>query len=181
MLDIINDKTKEINDHLKTLYDFFPTFLMADGLFQIALKPLTAPDKSYFAWDITGRNLTLMAVEAVGYFLVVLVIEFVLSSPGLMTKLGFIINWSPDQGDEEPLDDDVESEKRRILSTLNGGIPSKASSINAAADNGHPVDNQSVDESNSLASSSNWGEDTVVLAGLRKVYKGTDGKPPNGM
>ena len=53
VLDLISDDTRKVNDKLKTLYDFFPTFLMADGLFQIALKPLASPDKSYFAWDVT--------------------------------------------------------------------------------------------------------------------------------
>merc|ERR1719295_2172033 len=184
VLDIISDNTKRINDKLKTLYDFFPTFLMADGLFQIATKDLLNQDESYYAWDITGRQLTFMTIEAVGYFLVVLLIEYVLSSPGLLTQLGVITNCA--DFDEERLDDDVENERKRIIANLNDELPSAASSINGTDINDSPPKESSVrgignmEASTSLASSSkHWGEDTVVLAGLRKVYKGSNGKPPN--
>eukprot|EP00486_Rosalina_sp_Unknown_P000997 CAMPEP_0201566782 /NCGR_PEP_ID=MMETSP0190_2-20130828/6860_1 /ASSEMBLY_ACC=CAM_ASM_000263 /TAXON_ID=37353 /ORGANISM="Rosalina sp." /LENGTH=1780 /DNA_ID=CAMNT_0047985985 /DNA_START=1581 /DNA_END=6920 /DNA_ORIENTATION=- len=174
VLDGINDQTKEINDAFENVYRIFPTFLMADGLFQIALKPLLYPDDSYFKWDIIGRDCTLMAIECVGYFLVVLLVEYCLNQPWVLTKLGFITNVVDDV--KEELDSDVEKEINRIQSYMPHNQVSCASSINNSENNGYNEELVSNGANNGIADNCS---DTVVLAGLRKVYKGSNGRPPN--
>eukprot|EP01083_Nonionella_stella_P122957 370200_1 len=130
VLQQINEETKDINDALMNVYRIFPTFLMADGLFQIAVKPLAASfgdDNSYYDWDIVGRDLTLMGIECVGYFIVVLLIEYVCASPNVLAYFGFITD-SPDEFDDE-LDDDVENEIRRIQNQLSPDIESAQSGL----------------------------------------------------
>eukprot|EP01083_Nonionella_stella_P233647 823001_1 len=142
---------------------------MADGLFQIALKPLAYPNDSYFAWDITGRDLTLMGIECVGYFLVVLLIEYILASPDLLFRLGFITDV--DDNFNEEIDSDVAKEIERIKSQLQqSAVISSAGSLNAGDDNKY--NEYDTDNKRNL-------EDTVILAGLRKVYKGENGQPHN--
>lgn len=123
-----------------------------------------------------------MAIESVGYFLVctrfimsidddddssilltsfsvqvVLVIEYVLSSPGLLTRLGVITNCEDEE--EEKLDSDVENEKKRIMANLEGRLPSAASSINDTNPKESSVRGvANVDASSSLPNSSRqWG------------------------
>ena len=155
----INENTRRINDSMENVYRIFPTFLMADGLFQIALKGLVYPSKSYFDWDITGRDCTFMAIEWDGYFLIVLLIEYCMNQPWILSSLGLMTDVDDDSGD--PLDDDVENEMHRLQSYMNiDSIPNE-NSINA---------------SDGIAQNCT---DTVVLAGIRKVYNGSNGQPPN--
>eukprot|EP01083_Nonionella_stella_P193083 713449_1 len=131
------ESTKDMNDTLCNIYRIFPTFLMADGVFAIAIKNILHPNDSYFKWDITGRNIILMLIECVGYFIIVLCIEYISASPTILQKLGFIDNFDDvefESVDETELDDDVRNERDRMT------------------DDDH--------------------KETVVLHGLRKVYKG---------
>merc|ERR1712087_340533 len=101
---------------------------------------------------------------------IVLLIEYVLSSPNILSAFGFVTDCE-DDGFEE-LDDDVEREMQRIKQQIqfNNGTNSM-SSVNGFDNAG----------SNKFTSQDDnpYGEDTVVLAGLRKVYKGSNGNPPN--
>lgn len=62
----------DINHDLKTLYRIFPPFLFGEALINLSTRP--ALDQLYgthtngFDWDVAGRALVLLLVEAVAWF-----------------------------------------------------------------------------------------------------------------
>eukprot|EP01083_Nonionella_stella_P193084 713453_1 len=140
ILDMI-PSTVEANASLKGIYRIFPVYLMTESLFNISKEALLDPSKRhYWAWSVCGRNYVLMAIEGVLYFGVLLLLEYVSSFPALLKDLGFVTNRPLTETDQD-LDVDVLEEKQRILKGLEGD----------------GVNYQKLD-------------DTVVIAGLRKVY-----------
>ena len=73
-------KTKSLGQSLVHLFRFFPPYLVGEGLINISttyyLNVLDGQNINYFAWKVTGRNLTFMTLEAVGYFSIILLTEF---------------------------------------------------------------------------------------------------------
>ena len=87
LLDSLDDSIfpQSAKNFFNGLYKIFPTFLMADSLLNLArfgflLNPLD--------WDITGENLIIMISEAIGYFIIVLIVEY-----GLVYKTSISKWW----------------------------------------------------------------------------------------
>ena len=68
--------TGDTNEALKPMYRIFPIFCLAESLFNVALKELFNKDKSIWDWSLTGRNLFFMFIEGLGYFVIVLLVEY---------------------------------------------------------------------------------------------------------
>jgi ATP-binding cassette subfamily A (ABC1) protein 3 len=121
--------TCELNVYLRYLFRLFPSYCLGDCFLQLSLctEGTDCPviDKngydmsntvSPWHWNTTGGNLTFMAIEAVVYFIIVVMIEVALSYPALMADL----NPVQDPGlDYQKLinheDLDVHAERDRVL------------------------------------------------------------------
>lgn len=76
---------QELNHKLVQIYRLFPSFNLGEGLITLSELDLKADFTGHsinpYRWHIIGRPLTLMALEAVAYFLITLAIDLdVLSS-----------------------------------------------------------------------------------------------------
>lgn len=62
------------------VFRFFPPYNVGEGLIAVTIasyqNSLLGMDVNVLDWEVTGRNITFMAVEAVGFFLIVLLCEF---------------------------------------------------------------------------------------------------------
>eukprot|EP01083_Nonionella_stella_P269958 913743_1 len=126
---------------LSDTYRIFPTFLMADSLFQLAFRAVIRTS-SVYKWDITGKDLTYMGIEAAGYFILVIVIEYALLYKTIISKWwnknNKLVNEYVNNINYDQSDIDVIQEMNRI----------KDININ--------------DENQ---------EDKVIINGLHKIYK----------
>ena len=114
-------------DFLDGVYKIFPTFLMADSLFNLAINGFAIPGFASgkpLSWDVTGEDLTIMACEAVGYFVLVLIVEYGLLYKTLIAKWLNKNNAEFQKNNDEwingQIDDDVVAERNRIEQILNG-------------------------------------------------------------
>ena len=144
ILDLI-ESTQDANEDWKNVYRFFPVYVMCESLLNIALKPLFYPFDEYNDWKVCGRNYVILFVEGVGYFALVLLLEYLSTFPVLLSKIGFVTNRPLTETDDD-LDIDVLEEKKRIMKGVK------------------------TDENGNIMIDKSQVEDAVVLAGLRKVY-----------
>uniref|UniRef100_A0A8C3RCW2 P-type phospholipid transporter n=3 Tax=Neoaves TaxID=3078114 RepID=A0A8C3RCW2_9PASS len=112
-----NDKLKDINDILKSVFLIFPHFCLGRGLIDMVKNQAMADALERFgenrfvsplSWELVGRNLFAMAVEGVVFFLITVLIQyrFFIKPRILPMKL-------PPVNDE---DEDVTRERQRIIS-----------------------------------------------------------------
>eukprot|EP00599_Poterioochromonas_sp_BG-1_P017989 CAMPEP_0173168162 /NCGR_PEP_ID=MMETSP1105-20130129/23088_1 /TAXON_ID=2985 /ORGANISM="Ochromonas sp., Strain BG-1" /LENGTH=1495 /DNA_ID=CAMNT_0014089829 /DNA_START=1445 /DNA_END=5932 /DNA_ORIENTATION=+ len=114
---------------LVNIFRFFPPYNIGEGLINLSTvyyrNTLYNRKVSLFSWDITGRNLVFMFVEAIGFFLVVLFTEFelvqvlvflILQKSGLLEKMQPLP--PPLQGSP---DDDVAKEELLVSEVTEGG------------------------------------------------------------
>uniref|UniRef100_A0A8D2QDF4 P-type phospholipid transporter n=1 Tax=Zonotrichia albicollis TaxID=44394 RepID=A0A8D2QDF4_ZONAL len=112
-----NDKLKDINDILKSVFLIFPHFCLGRGLIDMVKNQAMADALERFgenrfvsplSWDLVGRNLFAMAVEGVVFFLITVLIQyrFFIKPRPVYAKL-------PPVNDE---DEDVTRERQRIIS-----------------------------------------------------------------
>lgn len=70
------ESTKAVGESLVHFFRFFPPYNVGEGLINISANyyynKILFRNTSYWAWEVTGRDITFMAAESVGYFLVVL-------------------------------------------------------------------------------------------------------------
>merc|ERR1712190_580489 len=136
----LSDSDKELLDDI---YRFFPTFLMAESLLSLAIRAFV-PVGNALDWDQTGKNLTYMAIEGVGYFALVVAIEYALLYKTVISKWWNKNNETVKQlvhdVDYDNADSDVQEEIKRIRA------------IN--------VEQHTDDE-----------QDKVIISGLHKMYK----------
>ena len=116
------------------MFSLWPPFLLFQCIFSIAG---ISDDQSYLEFDVLGKPLTYMLYEGIGWFVLLIIVEYLSHSPKILMKLGLIPNAGKRTDIE--LDEDVVREQRRISAML---------------------------ENND-----NSGKDTVMIAGLRKVYQ----------
>eukprot|EP01083_Nonionella_stella_P162829 534943_1 len=72
-----NPKLNQMNKTIKVIYRFLPPFCLSDSFRGIATRDA---ERDVFAWDVTGRNLVIMFVESVGYFSLLLLLEYLSKS-----------------------------------------------------------------------------------------------------
>uniref|UniRef100_A0A8C5UIB8 P-type phospholipid transporter n=1 Tax=Malurus cyaneus samueli TaxID=2593467 RepID=A0A8C5UIB8_9PASS len=106
-----NNKLKDINDILKSVFLIFPHFCLGRGLIDMVKNQAMADALERFgenrfvsplSWDLVGRNLFAMAVEGAVFFLITVLIQY----RPVYAKL-------PPVNDE---DEDVTRERQRIIS-----------------------------------------------------------------
>jgi len=109
------------------MYRLFPSFCLGDCLLQLALCDHGScprissagydftSTQSPFAWDITGANLVFLLAESIVYFLIVLLIEYLLTFPSIVSWIHTVPDpgLSPDFYNTE--DEDVFKERQRVL------------------------------------------------------------------
>merc|ERR1719295_1135665 len=93
----VSDKSlsQDSKDSLDDLYRLFPTFLMSDSIFGFALSEFFGVEDVY-AWSEPfvfrsynlGKNLTYLAIEAVGFFVLVLIYEYASLYKTVISKWG---------------------------------------------------------------------------------------------
>ncbi|KAL2633831.1 hypothetical protein R1flu_005310 [Riccia fluitans] len=72
------DDTKELNSYLVHIYQLFPPYNLGQGLVNLSAMDLESNflgAQSPFKWNLLGRPLTLMLIEAVGYMFLTLAID----------------------------------------------------------------------------------------------------------
>jgi ABC-type lipoprotein export system ATPase subunit len=72
--------TKAAGELLVHFFRFFPTYNVGEGLINLSAayyyNAILGRNQQYFDFEVTGRSIIFMAMEAVGYFLIVLLTEF---------------------------------------------------------------------------------------------------------
>ncbi|ETO03723.1 ATP-binding protein, partial [Reticulomyxa filosa] len=93
----INSDTVSANNVLKYFFRASPPYCLAYSLIFIFSKSASGAssffqNESYWNYNLIGKNLVAMAVNAILYFSFLLLIEYMSAFPTLMTKLGFNID-----------------------------------------------------------------------------------------
>lgn len=118
--------TTQINFYLRYIWRLFPIFCFGDSLIQLAMcdkgrdcPAFTQDGLDYnkivspWAWETVTGNLVFMAIEAVVYFAVTLLIEYSMTFPKVLAWM----HKTEDPGlKQEEEDDDVVAEAQRVLS-----------------------------------------------------------------
>ena len=152
IMDVIDDPDlNNTNATLKVLYRFFPSFCMSEGFRGISTRDVTflwGKELHPYDWEVTGRDFTLLAVQCIGYMLLVMLIDFLGKSPMLIKWIngnGLHLNEyrGPLELSEDQLDSDVLAEQKRLRQKGVSG-----------------------------------DRDPIELHGLRKVYSGAWNRPP---
>ena len=141
LLDFISEEAKDVNKYLKPFYRLLPTFLFGENLQNLSFKDFQFKDDSYWAYKLSSRNLLIMFIEAIVYFCLAVLIDYLGTFPYILNRLGLVVDVP--KVDEE-LDDDVLNEQNRIKQGFNPATNEINTSI---------------------------VKDSIVLCGLRKVYK----------
>ena len=107
--------TQNIATSLRFLFRLLPSYCLGEAVaFLITRSSVTAFGTVHSQWsmDVTGWAFVYMAIEAVGYSLAVLAIEYVLETPALFEFFSKRANAPMAELPEE--DDDVRSERKRL-------------------------------------------------------------------
>ena len=115
--------TQQANQTLKQLYRLFPPFNLGEGLINLSTRGFTYLNTSVrpeaFAWEVVGRNLSWLTVEAFAYLALTLFIEH--GSFWWMLKQ---LQLRQQEGDDEQPwkavqleDEDVLAERKRVEGT----------------------------------------------------------------
>jgi len=196
VMDVLPDeKLNETNQTMKVIYRFFPPFCLSDSFRGIAtrdIKFLWGREMGVFEWEVTGRNWMLMAVEGVGYFALLLLMEYLSKSPAFLSWIGKVnrIDSSfraPFEKTEDELDEDVRNEQRRLKKQIGYQVDNnddekasiaqedsgRAGLVRNGNDNGN-----SQEEKYEHTNFGNNVRDPIEIHGLRKVYPGSYSRPP---
>ena len=114
VLGIINS-TKNIAVSLRFVFRLLPSYCLGEAIaFLITRSSVTAYStvQSQWAMDVTGWAFVYMGIEAVGYTLAVLAIEYVMETPALFEFFSKRVNTPLVDLPEE--DDDVRAERKRL-------------------------------------------------------------------
>jgi len=119
ILDII-PSTKPANSRLKYLYRIFPSFCLGEAITNLMIrKSVTAfgSEKTRFDMDITGWPYLYMFLEWIIYFIVVMLIEYIQSSPHLFDLLAGQPKYDESEMRliDNEMDEDVKREKERVI------------------------------------------------------------------
>ena len=122
VLDFIPDsRINNINESLKFFYRIFPPYLMADSFKGMSVRNIELiynPTKDIYDWEIISRNLTLMGIEGILYFLLVIIIELINKS-NILSKITNIGDYKDDSELKNiDIDDDVLNEKNILNEKL---------------------------------------------------------------
>jgi ATP-binding cassette subfamily A (ABC1) protein 3 len=112
--------TQSIDTSLRYLYRFFPPYAFGECISNLMVrKSTTVFGTQLEVWDfnVVGRPMLYMGCLSVGYFVLLLLIEFVIASPDLASRLCACLHTSPDAVADGPAqeDDDALAEAARVL------------------------------------------------------------------
>ena len=134
MLDNIGNASNA-NKTFKLLYRLFPPFNLGEGLIQLATRNFTYLTSGVrpgpFNWDIVGRSLTCLAVEAVVYMCLTLVLEhgLVAIMVSRLQRRQRMEDRAEDVAERTKLreqeDEDVAAERRRVEEGIESGSNSE--------------------------------------------------------
>jgi ABC-type multidrug transport system ATPase subunit/ABC-type multidrug transport system permease subunit len=122
-------KTQDAAAVLVHIFRFFPPYNIGEGLINLSanfyLRQVLGRNISVFSWEVTGRNLVFMLVEAVGYFMLVLLTEFSPIYDGyywMLKKTGMLarIQPPPPEMTSKP-DEDILKEEEYVSSLVSVG------------------------------------------------------------
>jgi ATP-binding cassette subfamily A (ABC1) protein 2 len=118
--------TRHVGLHIVHFFRFFPPYNVGEGLINLAVTyyrtEIEHKHVNYFEWEVTGRNIVFMLVEAVGYSLAVLLTEH----PHLR-RLGHFLESKrvtlivPPPPPRNGVDRDVAEEQERVRHIQIGG------------------------------------------------------------
>jgi len=74
------DTTKDVNESLQPFYRLSPPYCLGEGMIALATRSLTAlitgVKRSAWDYEVVGRPFLYMGLESVGFFLIVLILEY---------------------------------------------------------------------------------------------------------
>jgi ATP-binding cassette subfamily A (ABC1) protein 3 len=85
----IIESTRDANDVLVNFYRFLPPFAFSDGMYSLLVRESTTvfgDPRGPWDYDVTGKAMLVLAAEAVGYSLAILVGEKILANPKLLQQ-----------------------------------------------------------------------------------------------
>jgi hypothetical protein len=121
MLDNIGSSTESLNGSLKAFYRVFPSFTLGEGLINLATRDFFAlihgtPKPSPFDWDVAGRSLTYLIIEAGVFMLFTLLLESNFVHRAVRTLFNYSADAKLNEGPEivKEEDEDVARERARV-------------------------------------------------------------------
>jgi ABC-type multidrug transport system ATPase subunit len=117
---ILIPKTKAMGEYLALWFRYFPPYLIGESLINLSeiyySNQLRRRKVSCFSWNVAGRNLTYMLLEAFLYFSLVLLTEFSLLRKCLYAidryRLSKMLSAAPTM--KGSVDDDVSKEETKV-------------------------------------------------------------------
>ena len=202
VMDLIpDDDLNRTNKTLKVIYRFFPPFCLSDSFRAISTREIVflwGEERDPFEWEVTGRNLFIMFVESIGYFSLLLLLEYLSKSPAFLSWIGKInmiddTTRAPWEKTEEELDSDVLKEQKRLKKQIGfndgnddyddgaliGGRAAMLDHNQSPASS--PRNNGGDDNKHEEYDNNNLGDgvlEPIEIHGLRKVYPGSYKRPP---
>merc|ERR1719361_1033535 len=174
-------------DFLDGFYEIFPTFIMSRSMFNVAtisFAEQAGQTVNPYDWDIIGKDLVIMACEAVGYFVLVLLVEYGLLYKNSIEKwwngsctmcTGDVLSRFESPTGDDMLDDDVLAEKQRIQNLVEHreliqerGAGGDRNRTPSNGDRGNVVHDSAAME----IEMEEKDMDRVVMANLNKLYRG---------
>uniref|UniRef100_A0A7S3ZF35 ABC transporter domain-containing protein n=1 Tax=Lotharella globosa TaxID=91324 RepID=A0A7S3ZF35_9EUKA len=110
------DSTADINKSLKFLYRLVPSYCFGEIVLNLQIRNIQATEsdaKSGTAFDVIGWPCIYLTLEAITYFLILLVIEKVLATPDLYNRCFPAPTVTEDEPEDE--DEDVLAERERVM------------------------------------------------------------------
>ncbi len=111
--------TKLIGTRIVHFFRFFPPYNIGEGLINLSSAyyrtKVLGETTNYLAWEITGRNIVFMFIEAVGYFGIILLTEFSLlrrAGHWVERQRALLVGAPP--GMKHAVDRDVQAERDRV-------------------------------------------------------------------
>eukprot|EP01083_Nonionella_stella_P215836 776456_1 len=184
VMDIYPDpQLNETNKTMKVIYRFLPPFCLSDSFRGIATRDvgfLWGTERDVFDWDVTGRNLCIMFVESVGYFSLLLLMEYLSKSPAFLSWIGKV-NMVDDawRARHELSQDELDSDVLTAQGRLKGGGQTVTHGNDTSPEISPDSRTQMVEE-DEKADIIQHDEDRspIEIHGLRKVYPGSYSRPP---
>lgn len=135
-------KTRSIAAKLRYFFRLFPAFCLGDSFLILALctngdSCPAATENGYdftarakpLDWDVAGANVTFLAIEAVVYFLITLLIEYLLTFPTLLSWLFYVQDPGLSVNFKDEEDKDVSDERLRVENGYANGDVVKLDSL----------------------------------------------------
>ena len=153
----LSDANKELLDDI---YRIFPTFLMADSLMTLVFRSFGINgDKDATDWDVAGKDLTYMAIEMAGYFVLVILVEYALLYKTVISKA-----WNKNKDTVRQYVDAM------TFADADSDVQAEIKRIQAIDMSGNDKTDGDDDTATQVQDTESDEDDKVIISGLHKLY-----------